>query len=48
MNLLFLTYQGDMAGSTNSISFLTKGLADKGHQVYMGCRKESLLYKMLV
>ena len=47
MNLLFLTYQGDMAGSTNSIYFLTKGLAERGHQVYMGCRKESLLYQML-
>lgn len=47
MNLLFLTYQGDVAGSTNSIAYLTKGLAERGHQVYMGCRKESLLYSML-
>ena len=47
MNLLFLTYQGGVAGSTNSISYLTKGLAEKGHQVYMGCRKESRLYSML-
>lgn len=47
MNLLFLTYQGDIAGATNSIAYLTKGLADRGHQVYMGCREESLLYRML-
>ena len=47
MNLLFLTYQGDIAGATNSIAYLTKGLADRGHQVYMGCREESLLYHML-
>ena len=47
MNILFLTYQGDIAGSTNSISYLAKGLADKGHNVYVGCRKKSLLYSML-
>ena len=47
MNILFLTYQGDIAGSTTSISYLAKGLADKGHNVYVGCRKESLLYSML-
>lgn len=47
MNLLFLTYQGDVAGSTNSIAYLTKGLAERGYRVYMGCRKESLLYTML-
>ena len=47
MNLLFLTYQGDVAGSTNSIAYLSQGLAQRGHQVYMGCRKESLLYSML-
>ena len=47
MNILFLTYQGDIAGSTNSISYLAKGLSEKGHNIYVGCRKESLLYKML-
>ena len=47
MNILFLTYQGDIAGSTNSISYLAKGLAEKGHNVYVGCRKESLLYEIL-
>ncbi|MBN1602832.1 MAG: glycosyltransferase family 4 protein [Chitinispirillaceae bacterium] len=47
MNILMLTYQGDMAGSTNSIAFLSRGLAEKGHTVVVGCRKESLLYTML-
>jgi glycosyltransferase involved in cell wall biosynthesis len=47
MNLLFLTYQGGIAGSTNSISYLAQGLANKGHNVFIGCRKESLLYSML-
>ncbi len=47
MNILLLTYQGDMAGSTNSIAFLSKGLAERGHRVVVGCRKESLLFSML-
>lgn len=47
MNILFLTYQGDIAGSTNSISYLAQGLAERGHNIYVGCRKESLLYSML-
>ena len=47
LKILFLTYQGDMAGSTNSIAMLTKGLAERGHQIYLGCRKESLIYQML-
>ena len=47
MNILFLTYQGDMAGSTNSIMYLTRGLAEKGHNIYVGCRKESLLFQTL-
>ena len=47
MNILILTYQGDVAGSTNSISYLAKGLAKRGHRVYVGIRKESLLFDML-
>lgn len=47
MNLLFLTYQGDMAGSTNSIAYLSEGLANKGHRVVVGCRQASLLYELL-
>jgi glycosyltransferase involved in cell wall biosynthesis len=47
MNILFLTYQGDVAGSTNSIIYLCRGLARKGHLVYLGCRKESLTFQTL-
>lgn len=46
-NILFLTYQGDVAGSTNSIAYLSKGLADRGHKVFMGIRRESLLWSLL-
>lgn len=47
MRILFLTHQGDLAGSTNSIFYLSSGLADRGHEVYVGCRRASLLYGML-
>lgn len=47
MNILLLTHEGNIAGSTNSISFLAKGLADRGHSVYLGCKKESHLYSKL-
>lgn len=46
MKILLITHQGNIAGSTNSIAFLAKGLADKGHNVYLGCRRESLLYSL--
>lgn len=47
LSMLLLTYQGDVAGSTYSISYLAKGLAAKGHRVVVGCRQDSLLYKLL-
>ncbi|BDD11604.1 putative glycosyltransferase (plasmid) [Fulvitalea axinellae] len=47
MNILFLTYQGDLAGSTQSIAYLCKGLAEKGHNVYVGCRTESWLAELV-
>ncbi len=47
MKVLFLTHQGDLAGSTNSIFYLADGLAQRGHQVFVGCRRESLLYQLL-
>lgn len=47
MNILFLTHQGDMAGSTNSIYYLADGLARRGHSVFVGCREQSALYAML-
>lgn len=47
MNILILTYQGDLAGSTFSISYLAEALANRGHKVYVGLRRESLLYDLL-
>ena len=47
MRLLFLTYQGGLAGSTNSIAYLCKGLAERGHDVYAGIREESDLWSIL-
>lgn len=47
MNILIITHQGDIAGSTNSITYLAKGLVAKGHKVVMGCRKEALLNELL-
>ena len=47
MRILLLTHQGDIAGSTNSIAYLAKGLAAKGHEVFVGCREEALLTKLL-
>lgn len=47
MNILLLCYQGDVAGSTYSMQALAIALSEKGHQVYFGCRKASLLYKLL-
>jgi glycosyltransferase involved in cell wall biosynthesis len=46
MNILLLTCEGGIAGSTNSIAFLARGLAIKGHTVFVGCPQESLLASM--
>lgn len=47
LNILILTYQGDLAGSTNSIAYLAVGLAQRGHNVFVGVRPTRLLWKML-
>jgi glycosyltransferase involved in cell wall biosynthesis len=44
LRILQITHQGDIGGSTNSISYLTDGLARRGHQVFLCCRPESLLH----
>lgn len=44
--ILQLTFQGDGAGSTQSILSLSEQLARRGHRVIVGCRAESLLYGM--
>jgi len=47
MNILLLTYQGDIAGSTNSIYYLATHLAKRGHTVVVGARNNSMLYLRL-
>lgn len=47
MNILFSTFQGDIAGSTNSIAYLCTYLAKRGHKVFLACRPESLIWSML-
>ncbi len=47
MNILFLTHQGGMAGSTYSLYYLADGLAQRGHSVFVGCKKSSLLFTLL-
>ena len=45
--ILTLTYQGAIAGSTMSVSYLCRGLAEKGHKVVLACKKDSLYNKLL-
>ncbi|MFW6135027.1 MAG: glycosyltransferase family 4 protein [Elusimicrobiota bacterium] len=45
--ILQMTYQGDLGGQTKSIYYLSSGLAQMGNEVYLGCRKESFIYKMI-
>ena len=46
MNILQLTFQGDGAGSTQSIFNLSDHLRRRGHRVILGVRDESLLARM--
>jgi len=45
LRILEITHQGDIGGSTNSITWLTDGLARLGHEVFLCCREESLLHE---
>jgi glycosyltransferase involved in cell wall biosynthesis len=45
LRILQVTHQGDIGGSTNSITWLTEGLAERGHEVHLCCREESLLHE---
>ncbi|HEX4562453.1 MAG TPA: glycosyltransferase family 4 protein [Gemmatimonadales bacterium] len=46
LNILQLTFQGDGAGSTQSIFNLSDHLRRRGHRVILGVRDESLLAKL--
>ncbi|HWH02642.1 MAG TPA: glycosyltransferase family 4 protein [Gemmatimonadales bacterium] len=46
LNILQLTFQGDGAGSTQSIFSLSDHLRRRGHRVILGVRDESLLARM--
>ena len=46
LNILQLTFQGDGAGSTQSIFNLSDHLRRRGHRVILGVRDESLLARM--
>ncbi|HEY6061230.1 MAG TPA: glycosyltransferase family 4 protein [Gemmatimonadales bacterium] len=45
LTVLQLTFQGDGAGSTQSILNLSEQLARRGARVLVGCRAESLLFR---
>lgn len=47
MNILLITQEDFLAGSTYSVSYLAKGLAKRGHQVYVAARADSLLERLL-
>jgi glycosyltransferase involved in cell wall biosynthesis len=47
MNILLITYQGDITGSTNSIAYLARELARRGHGVYVAGRQGSMLFSLL-
>lgn len=47
LHILILTYEGVIAGSTMSISYLAKGLTENGHQVTLACKAESLYTRLL-
>lgn len=48
LRILQVTHQGDIGGSTNSITWLTDGLSRLGHDVFLCCRKESLIHSRFV
>jgi glycosyltransferase involved in cell wall biosynthesis len=47
MNILITSEYAGMAGSTYSTFYLARGLAERGHQVYVACPSGSLLHQLL-
>ncbi len=48
MRILFTTHQGELAGSTFSIIYLVRALAERGHQIHIGVKNGTLLWRELV
>ena len=46
MKILFLTRQNSVAGSSYSIYYLAKGLAARGHKVWIGARESAFALKL--
>lgn len=47
MRILFSTHQGNLAGSTYSIFYLARGLAERGHEVHLAASQGVLLWRLL-
>ncbi len=47
MNILLITQEDVLQGSTYSVSYLAKGLANRGHNVYVAARPGSLLEELI-
>ena len=47
MKILFITQQKSVAGSAYSVNYLAKGLAAKGHKIWVGARKQAFLFKLV-
>ncbi|WKN41951.1 glycosyltransferase family 4 protein [Tunicatimonas pelagia] len=47
MNILITSEAAGIAGSTYSVSYLAKGLAHRGHKVWVACPRGTLLWKLV-
>ncbi|WPP52542.1 glycosyltransferase family 4 protein [Catalinimonas niigatensis] len=48
MNILIVSQHAGMAGSTYSITYLAKGLSERGHKVYVACPANTLMQQLLI
>jgi glycosyltransferase involved in cell wall biosynthesis len=47
MNILITSEAAGIAGSTYSVSYLSKGLAQRNHRVWLACPKDTLLWELV-
>ncbi len=47
MNILFLSHSGGYAGSTYSITYLARGLSERGHEVHLCTPESTILFRNL-